>query len=97
MVFCKLVIIYNGIKHEVVQFFENNTVDNPEKDCVDCWVRYLCGGACVVLPLDYGQTDILKTKTIYCDVKKMLYEIAMVLCIRFRNIRFRQEQILKGK
>jgi uncharacterized protein len=68
--------VFDGeLNEDTRDMFYHNTVDSKE-DCGRCWARYLCGGACVFLPVEYhGSLD--KQPLEICDTYRRRYECAM--------------------
>ncbi|HPG41154.1 MAG TPA: SPASM domain-containing protein [bacterium] len=68
--------VFDGEINEAIRDkFYNNTVDSKE-ECSHCWGRYLCGGSCVFLPIEYhGSLD--KQPQEICDTYRRRFECAM--------------------
>ncbi|MBE6050386.1 MAG: radical SAM protein [Clostridium sp.] len=53
----------------------DRTVYN-RKDCKTCWARHLCGGACVAIPVENGETT-KGNNPVTCEVSKYMVKLAM--------------------
>jgi uncharacterized protein len=69
--------VFDGqIDESVRDKFYHNTVDGKE-ECGRCWARYLCGGSCVFLPVEY-HGSLEKQPQEICDTYRRRFECAMV-------------------
>ncbi|WP_349945608.1 radical SAM protein [Lacrimispora sp. BS-2] len=62
---------FNDKRH----MFFDRTVYNRTK-CKDCWARHLCGGACVAIQVECGET-LQSSNPMVCQVAKRMAELAM--------------------
>lgn len=61
--------------NEKREMFFNRTVYN-RKNCKKCWARHLCGGACVAVQVEDGET-LESSNEMVCQVAKRMAELAM--------------------
>ena len=71
-----------GVEQDQLMRFKANNIF--ERDCKDCWARYLCGGLC------YGDAysvhkDIRKTVEGYCEMARHKFEVAAYLLLQMQN------------
>ncbi|NVM54978.1 MAG: SPASM domain-containing protein [Candidatus Helarchaeota archaeon] len=78
--------IYDGISEEMHKYFLTNIVTKPTKECSSCWVRFLCGGSCIMRPLEYGVMDIDKSYNFLCEITKYIYKLAMIINIKLEEM-----------
>lgn len=57
------------------QMFYDRTVYNRSK-CKDCWARHLCGGACVAVQVECGES-LESYNPMVCKIAKRMAELAM--------------------
>lgn len=63
-----------GFNNKRQKFFDR-TIYNREK-CNTCWARHLCGGACVAVQVECGET-LESYNPLVCQVAKRMAELAM--------------------
>jgi uncharacterized protein len=68
-------VLDGRLNEDIRDKFYGNTVDSKE-DCRQCWARYLCGGSCVYLPVEYNGSLDKQPKEI-CDTYRRRFECAM--------------------
>ena len=66
--------VENGFNEKRQMFFDR-TVYNRTK-CKDCWARHLCGGACVAVQVECGET-LQSYNLLVCQIAKRMAELAM--------------------
>lgn len=70
--------VYTGITNgRIKEMFLGARVQNKSK-CMNCWARYVCGGACHELAIKYNG-DILKPYDIECELLKHRIELGVYL------------------
>lgn len=67
----------DGINTETVLSYTRANVEEKE-DCRHCWVRYLCGGACMNTCVTRGG-GIMETPKNLCEIYQDLYEIILMI------------------
>lgn len=66
--------VKDGFNDNRQKFFDR-TIYNREK-CSTCWARHLCGGACVAVQVECGET-LESYNPLVCQVAKRMAELAM--------------------
>lgn len=64
------------------------------KKCKNCWARHFCGGACIAIPVENGETmESYNENT--CEVSKHMIELAMYAntVISSEGLKFSKEQL----
>lgn len=84
--------IEDGFNENRDKLFER-TVYNRTK-CKSCWARHFCGGACIAIPVENGETmESYNENT--CEVSKHMIELAMYAntVISSEELKFSKEQL----
>lgn len=84
--------IEDGFNENRDKLFER-TVYNRTK-CKKCWARHFCGGACIAIPVENGESMNAYNENT-CEVSKHMIELAMYAntVISDENLKFNKEQL----
>lgn len=67
----------DGIDVMKIMSYSHANVEEKE-DCRNCWIRYLCGGACMNMCVTRGG-GIMETPRDACEIYRSLYEIILMI------------------
>jgi uncharacterized protein len=71
----KLGNVFDGFDNKKRSMLFNRTVEQ-RRQCSCCWARYLCGGGCVAVPAEIGNS-ILENDNRVCEIAKHIAKLAM--------------------
>lgn len=76
----KLGDVFSGVDRDKQKSFLNKLIIQNRTSCQGCWARYLCGGGCYHEA--YTATgDVTIPNEVSCELIKLMYQIAMAMCI----------------
>jgi uncharacterized protein len=75
--------LQDGIDIDKTNYYRKVNVLMKE-DCINCWARFLCGGACTHTCATQEQ-DIMKAPKCYCNLYKGIFEIALYIYNTLKN------------
>ena len=67
----------DGIDVDKILSYSHANVEE-KKDCQQCWIRYLCGGACMNMSVTRGG-GIMETSRDTCEIYRALYETILMI------------------